>query len=620
MKTEYSKARSSWGAMLIAASILGACGPVEEGPAQDEALAEQEQPLTGVLLGIGTGYIHTDVIQPLATHSEQFMCEASQLGAKWLRIDADVATTDTATYQRIIQKAHAKQIQVLVRVPAKYCGDDASQAAIDAFTAGYVSHLNDLTSTVFTGSAKADAFEIGNDPNVTGACEGDSARYRVGPNAFAWLQRRVWEWKQTNARTELIVSGAIKDALFTINSPPTPPTTPDAYWNGFFNSPAFTVGTGKIRPFDYLGMHPVNDSKMDYSCLNSGYTTCFTNWKNSVKTGIQGATQRANLATGTSNTQAFVTEFGFQISPTNLCVGIEACTLTTSLPNGSAPYQQLAAGMNAAGEAFVASGVTPVAIYSSYRDSAGDNFGLRGVWDAQLNKYRVKTAGWNKYKSMTGSMLSTNQEACWINGTYFPANFDGQDTLRTTSSNDWAYGYWKGVCAPGERIMGLSKLNASPGNPRIGLCYKDPLDSNRYQHPVPETNPPPTTPDAPRCTVRNVQNGDDRGASQSLQPTTSQDWDAGNWRAECAPGEYVSGVAQSQDHKFSHVLCCPQTLSAQGRTCQTVAFGSADNRQATDSNNWDSSGFKGECGVGRYVAGVSRTPAGQPNALLCCTQ
>ena len=306
-------------------------------------------------------------------------------------------------------------------------------------------------------------------------------------------------------------------------------------------------------------MHPVNDSKMDYNCINSGLTTCFTLWKNSVKTGIQGATQRANLATGTSDTKAFVTEFGFQISPTNLCVGIEACTLTNSVPMNSAPYQQMAAGMNAAGEAFVATGVTPVAIYSGYRDAELDSFGLRGVWDAQLNKYRVKTAGWNKFRSMTGvTGTSTATEACWMVGSYYggglggdSGNFDGQDALRTTSSNDWAYGYWKGVCGPGERIMGLSKLNTGLGNARVRLCYKDPLDSGRYLHPVPETNPPPTTPDAPRCTVRNVQSGHDRGA----QPTTTQDWDTGNWRAECAPGEYVAGVAQTTgDKKLSHVL------------------------------------------------------------------
>jgi hypothetical protein len=51
-----------------------------------------------------------------------------------------------------------------------------------------------------------------------------------------------------------------------------------------------------------------------------------------------------------------------------------------------------------------------------------------------------------------------------------------------------------------------------------------------------------------------------------------------------------------------------------------VVFGAADNRETTATGNWDTGGIKGECGVNRYMAGVSVTPAGDPNALLCCTQ
>jgi hypothetical protein len=295
----------------------------------------------------------------------------------------------------------------------------------------------------------------------------------------------------------------------------------------------------------------------------------------------------------------------------NCCTGIENCTLTNSRPFNATPptppYLQLAAAMNAAGEAFVASGVTPIGFWTSYRDMGSRSFGLRGVWDVELNKYRVKTAAWNKYRSLAGGAGSTNPEACWIPGSYFPVDFEYDSTLRSTAPGDWAYAHYKGSCAPGERIMGVSKSIAS-GWGRLGICYKDPLDSGRYQNPNPDQQL--------RCTVRNVTAGDDRGAVS----TTDVDWDPGNWKAECAPDEYVAGVAQSLAHQFSHVLCCPQTLSPEHRTCETVAFGSGDNRQDNSSGNWDAAGHKGECGVGRYVAGVSRTPAGQPNALLCCTQ
>ncbi len=253
------------------------------------------------------------------------------------------------------------------------------------------------------------------------------------------------------------------------------------------------------------------------------------------------------------------------------------------------------------------SGVTPYAIYNDYRDDEGTGtktFGLRSIWDNTTGKYLVKTAGWNKYRSMTGSTGNNNPEACWIKGAAAVVDFENGDTLRSTNAGEWAYGSYKGECAPGERIMGVSKSIAN-GWARYGLCYKDPLDSNRYTQP---------TPALPVCTARNVLAGSDRGTT----PTTSVDWDPGNWLAECAPTEYVAGVAQTPDHLFSHILCCPATVSA--TSCTTVAFGSGDNRQTTDTGNWDPSGYKGECGVGRYVAGVSRTPAGQPNALLCCNQ
>jgi hypothetical protein len=624
VKTEYNTARVGWRAMLIVAALLGACGPVEEGSGEEELGTAEQEALTGVALGIATGDIHTGVTQSLEFHSEQVIGEFSNLGARWIRINADVASTSPTVYRRIIEKAHSKGIQALVVVPAKYCGSDSNQAEIDAFTTAYVNHLNELALTVFTGTGNADAFEIGHQPNVseTTGCPDTAVRPRVSPNAFAWLLRRVWEWKQTNVRPELIVSGGLKNVY-----------TSEPYWNALVASQAFILSsnpTVRIRPFDFFGVHPYNNANMDYQCINAGYTTCFTYWKASVKNGLQSAASRLNTATGTTNTRLWATEFGFQLATQlncmpedNCCTGIESCTLTHSRPYNATPptppYQQMAAAMNAAGEAFMASGVTPVAIWASYRDAMPKSFGLRGVFDAELNKYRVKTAAWNKYRSLTGSTGSINPEACWISGSYFPVNFENGDSLRTTSSDDWAYANYKSSCAPGERIMGLSKSIAN-GWSRSGICYKDPLDSGRYNHPVPETNPPPTTPDAPHCTVRDVQAGDDRGPARGLQPTTTLDWDAGNWRAECAPTEYVAGLAQSLDHQFTRILCCPQTLSAANRTCEAVVFGNGDNRQTSDSGNWDADGYKGECGVGRYVAGVSRTPAGQPNALLCCTQ
>ncbi|WP_224241012.1 hypothetical protein [Hyalangium gracile] len=548
--------------------------------------------LTGVSLGIATGNFYVSGDQPLSNFSEQAICEFSNLGAKWIRIEADVPGVDADTYRRIVQKAHAKNIKVVVVVPARYCGG-TTQAEIDAFTSGYVTHLNELATTIFTGTAAADAYEIGNEPNVTeNLCPDGVSRFRVAPNAFAWLQRQAWNWKTGNGRAELLISGGVLNTYTT-----------EPFWTPFFTSAAFTGFPGS-RPFDFFGIHPYNPANMDVNCINAGYTTCFTGWKNSVKNGLVTVANRVNTATGTTGSKLFATEFGFQVVSGNSCTGVDNCTLVNSLPTGSPPYLQLAAAMAAAGDALVQSNVTPNAIWYDYRDDAVEGFGLRSVWDSTTEKYLVKTAAWNKFRSMAGGMGSTNPEACWVKGDYFNVPFETGDTLRSTSAGDWAYGYYKGECAPGERIMGLSKSVAN-GWARMGICYKDPLDSGRYKHP---------TPTFPLCTIRTVLNGSDRGAT----PTKPGDWDPGNYLAECSPTEYVAGVAQTTDNKFSHILCCPATVSA--TSCTTVAFGSADNRETDDSGNWDAAGTKGECGVGRYVAGVSRTPAGQPNALLCCNQ
>jgi hypothetical protein len=617
MKTESGRTRNCWQAVVLVAAVLGACGPVDQG-AGEELATEEQAALAGVTLGLSTGTFYVTGQQPLSIYSEQVVSEFSGLGAKWMRIEADSAGVDGDTYRRIVQKAHAKGIKVLVVVPARYCGAD-TQTEIDAFTAAYVSHLQQLVSDVFVGPGVVDAFEIGSEPNVTEAlCPDAVSRFRVAPNAFAYLQRAVWNWKTSNARPEKQVSGGVLNTYTT-----------EPFWNTFMASAALTGFPGN-RPFDYFGVHPYNSSKMDVNCINSGITTCFTGYKNALSSGLTAAATRVNTATGTTGSKVFVTEFGFQVvandlsnpaDPHNQCTGVDNCTLLNSVPsqtpNGIAyppPYQQLAAAMNAAGDAFSASGVTPIAIWYGYRDEGNRGYGLRSVWDNTTHRYLVKAAGWNKFRTLAGGIGSTNPDASWNTGVYFTdLDFQSGDALRSTAAGEWAYGSYKVECAPAERIMGLSKSIANGWSAK-SICYKDPLDSGRYMQP---------TPRFPACSVRNVLTGDDRGAAAGKIPTVSEDWDSGNWKAECAPTEYVAGVAQTPDHQFSHVLCCPATVSA--TSCIAVPFGGGDNRQATDSGNWDAAGYKGECGVGRYVAGVSRTPTvagvgGQPSALLCCAQ
>lgn len=583
MRTEGIKVWKRWPAAVLVATVMGACGPVAEELPEAESLGEAQQTavLNGVSLGLNPGAIYSGVEQPLSSYSEQVFCEFSNLGAKWIRIELPepeaLSSADKEMYKRIAQKAKAKNIKVLVTVPARYCHADSSATDIATYlTDPFVADLSDLATNVFTGESAVDGYEIGTKVNLQDQGCGDGVtRYRVSPNAFGALLRAAWNWKTSNARTELIVAGSVVNTFVTSTS-----TIPaDPYWSPFLNSSGLKVPAG-TRPFDFFGIQPYNNAALDYNCINTGSSTCFTSWKYNVRSGLTTVASRLNTATGTTGTKLFATEFGFQLAICNN----KNCVLNS--------LQQTAA-MQAAGDAIAQSGVTPHALWTSYRDSTTEHFGLRDDWDATTGTYPARETLWAKFKNMSGHVAGNNNvEACWVPGEYFNAGFESGDTQRTTMAGDWAYGYYKGECAPGERMMGLSRSIASNWA-RVGLCYKDPLDSGRYGH--------------EGCTAVAVDTAAGPG-----------DWASGNFKAECGANQYVAGFAQSQSHDLSYVLCCPATVS--GSSCESVVFAGADNRETLASGNWDADGYKGECGVGRYVAGVSRTADGDPHGLLCCAQ
>lgn len=609
MKTHATRKRSCWQMAVVAATVLSACGTVIEDTSEEQFLevAEQEA-LNGVTLGMSLGSIDTAANRPLNIYAENAMCELSYMGSQWIRIVVDPANINAAAVRRVIEKAKEKNIKVLATVPARYCGANNDQAQIDAFTTDYLNTLTAMTTSLFSGSAKVAAFEIGNEPNVTEtACPDGVSRYRVEPNAFAWLLRRTWQWKVSEARPELFVSGGMLNTYVQ-----------EPYWGALFSSAAFTGFPGS-RPFDYFGIHPYNNTYIDKTCIEDELTTCFYNWK--VKTadpdpvgaalpkgtGLGAVAHRVNVATGTTDSKLFATEFGFQLAICNT----DNCVLNT--------YQQ-AAGYHAAGEALVNSKVTPLAIWNSYRDEGDDRFGVRGQWDAPTNTYTPRTATWNKFYSLAGGVGNIRPDACWTVGNFIPLNFENGDARRTTRTYDWVWAY-RGECAPAERAMGLSKSPVT-GGPRTLLCYKDPLDGEKYTHihPFPDPYDPNDTDPSDNCVAVDIQAGSSHLPSGSPAPA---DWDPGNYKATCGVGKYVAALGNSTStKKLTHVLCCaaPVNQTAVSAQCSTVNFGAADNRESTASGDWDSGGIKGECGVNRYMAGVSVTPAGNPNALLCCNQ
>jgi hypothetical protein len=280
---------------------------------------------------------------------------------------------------------------VEVVLAARYCGDDGRPAQIDAFINGYLSRLSDLVDNVFAGTPP-DAYEIGNELNIKD-CP-DPSLFRVGPNAFGWLLRRVWEWKRANSRPELIISGGLLNTYVTAES----------YWAEFLGGNALVSPPySGDRPFDYFGVHPYNMFSYDNTCVNAGGLDCFDSWKSQTTGELQTIAARVNDATGTSDTALFATEFGWQLSGGGACGG-DNCTVSA---------EQMAAAMQASGEAFSDSGVLPFALWYDYRDDlAGpQRFGLRAGWDGA--RWPARSSVWSQFLSLARGTGGLDPDACW---------------------------------------------------------------------------------------------------------------------------------------------------------------------------------------------------------------
>jgi hypothetical protein len=168
---------------------------------------------------------------------------------------------------------------------------------------------------------------------------------------------------------------------------------------------------------------------------------------------------------------------------------------------------------------------------------------------------------------------------------------------------DWAVGDYKGQCALGRPISGVSRV---PGQ--------------LWSHAV-ECGPPQsvyTDPSGEDCYARQVEHVDNRGDTD-----TGTDWDPGSYKTECAANEYVAGVSQSdQTGALTSVLCCAATVTH--KSCDTQVFYNGDS-PAVLPPDWDVGYYKGQCPAGQYVSGIS-TPAfasvgmtGAAHAVLCCS-
>jgi hypothetical protein len=99
------------------------------------------------------------------------------------------------------------------------------------------------------------------------------------------------------------------------------------------------------------------------------------------------------------------------------------------------------------------------------------------------------------------------------------------------------------------------------------------------------------------------------------------DWASGYTKLQCPPDAYAIGYAV-RGTAVSSLLCAP-AASTLGRSGRTVWFDRSDNRPAGNpGGDFAAGNYKGQCAPGEYVAGVAYTgrifsPGRNPDALLC---
>jgi hypothetical protein len=173
--------------------------------------------------------------------------------------------------------------------------------------------------------------------------------------------------------------------------------------------------------------------------------------------------------------------------------------------------------------------------------------------------------------------------------------FDGADARDAQRAPDWHPGAWKAECALSQAIVGLSK-SLKEGNAHAALCTP-------YVRAYRSTG-------EPRIVAF---------AGQDNRDVASPDWDQGFYKGECSAREVVVGVSQTLDHKMASLLCATTKAPLAHKDCVAEVFAGDKREPGASRLDWDAGYYKGECGAGRYVAGVSQdTKTGRPHAIYCC--
>lgn len=189
-------------------------------------------------------------------------------------------------------------------------------------------------------------------------------------------------------------------------------------------------------------------------------------------------------------------------------------------------------------------------------------------------------------------------------------NFHGGDSRLFTGDGDWAWTYWKGECGQGTNIIVGSSMHYDSG------ALFDPFSSQSWwtqailcasssQIQVDQNN---------GYTLFSLY-GDDR------RDTSTGDWSYGNYKAECAATDVMTGMFQSDNSGQSSLggaRCSHSNLRGAKDCAPLVDFGGDDRESPTFGGDWSYGYWKNQCAQGRYVKGVA-SGGFAAAVILCCT-
>lgn len=168
---------------------------------------------------------------------------------------------------------------------------------------------------------------------------------------------------------------------------------------------------------------------------------------------------------------------------------------------------------------------------------------------------------------------------------------------------DWSPGNYKGECAPGQPLIGLSQYTSGAGQAHAVMCGS--------------TGTSGDFPQSQSCETLNF-GGSNGGVQWYSDPAPVGDWASGFFKGECSKNQFVAGVGQSQSGGTDALLCCPGSVGH--NSCNAQPFSSGNMANSSTPYDWDYGYYKAECNNGQYVAGVSVAQSnGAPHSILCCS-